>query len=111
MIIAIKSRSSAVIYSFQDFEQEINQSRQKFYFVSIHDKKQTRLFSLGVLYSLDPPNAYLWGGPDPPGNRRAWSQRGRPAWLNKFVASSFSSQLHQILKAEVVQNMSWFHRI
>ena len=23
-------------------------------------------FYWGVLYSLDPPNAYLWGGPDPP---------------------------------------------
>ena len=30
------------------------------------------IFIGGVLYSLDPPNAYLWGGPDPPGNRRAW---------------------------------------
>ena len=24
------------------------------------------IFIGGVLYSLDPPNAYLWGGPDPP---------------------------------------------
>ena len=34
------------------------------------------IFIGGVLYSLDPPNEYLWGGhdsPDPPGNRRAWS--------------------------------------
>ena len=24
------------------------------------------IFIGGFLYSLDPPNAYLWGGPDPP---------------------------------------------
>ena len=44
------------------------------------------IFIGGVLYSLDPPNAYLWGGPDPPGNRRAcW--RSPVFWLKNRLNS------------------------
>ena len=67
VIMALKSRLSAAICSFQDYEQEKNLSRQKFYFASIHDKKQTCLFLLGrFLYSLDPPQCIFLGGSGPP---------------------------------------------
>ena len=75
VIIAIKSKPSAVICSFQDFEQK-NPSRQKFYFVSIHDKQQTCSFLLGGPLLLVPPQYISLGGPDPlnpSGNGRACS--------------------------------------
>ena len=49
------------------------------------------VFIGGVVYSLDPPNAYLWGDPDPPdppGNRRA-CPRGRP-WPRGQILKSLA---------------------
>ena len=66
----MKSWPSAVIRSFQDFEQE-NLTRQKCYFVDIHDKYQTcSIFTGGAGPLLFKPLQRLsLGGswtPDPP---------------------------------------------
>ena len=55
----------------------------------------------GVLYSLDPPTVYLWGGRDPPGNRRAcfrdtsakackYDGIFRHIYVKQLVASNFA---------------------
>ena len=52
--IIIKSWPSAVMYSFQYFEQE-KSVKTEMYFISIHDKQQTCSFLLGGPLLFGPP--------------------------------------------------------
>ena len=74
VIIAIKFRPSAVICSFQDFEQEKSVKTNFILLASMINSRHV-YFYWGVLYSLDPQCISLGGSgpPQPPGNRRACS--------------------------------------
>ena len=75
VIIVIKSGPSAVICSFQDFEQEKSVKTEIFLASMINSKH----VYLGGSLLFGPPNAYFLGSldpppPPPPGNRRAWQK-------------------------------------